>query len=81
MRTDKRDELKKFLEENGVDARIYYPLPLHLQPSLRSLGYKKGDFPVAEEAANSVLSLPFYPEMTEKEVDYVIEKVHTFFKF
>jgi len=79
IRTSKRDELKEFLARQGIGTGIYYPQPLHLQPSLKFLGYKKGDFPNAEKAAASVLSLPLFPEMTDKEVNYVIKKVKEFF--
>jgi len=79
IRFDKRDKLKEFLAKNGVGTGIYYPFPLHLQPSLQFLGYKKGDFPIAEQTAASVLSLPLYPQMTDKEVEYVIQKVKAFF--
>jgi len=79
IRFPQRNKLKEFLAKNGVGTGIYYPLPLHLQPSLKFLGYKKGDFPIAEKTANSVLSLPLFPEMTDKEVEYVIDKVKEFF--
>jgi dTDP-4-amino-4,6-dideoxygalactose transaminase len=79
IRFKKRDKLRNFLSEKGIGTGIYYPLPLHLQPSLKFLGYQKGSFPQAEQAAKSVLSLPFYPQMTDKEISYVIEKVKEFF--
>lgn len=79
IRCDKRDKLKEFLAKNGIGTGIYYPLPLHLQPSLKFLGYQKGAFPQAEQAAKSVLSLPFYPQMKDQEVEYVIQKVKEFF--
>ena len=58
---------------------VYYPLPLHLQPALKYLGYKKGDFPEAERAANEVLSLPIYPEITEKEQGKIVETIKNFY--
>lgn len=78
IRTEKRSGLREFLSKNGIETRIYYLFPLHLQPSLKFLGYKKSDFPAAERAARSVLSLPLYSEMTGKEINYVIKKVKDF---
>jgi len=74
-----RDELKKHLEDSGIGTRIYYPLPLHLQPCFKSLGYKPGDFKRAEEVCQKVLSLPIYPELKEDEISYVAEKIRKFF--
>jgi dTDP-4-amino-4,6-dideoxygalactose transaminase len=79
IRTSKREKLKEFLSKQGIGVGVYYPQPLHLQPSLRSLGYKKGDFPNSEKAATSVLSLPLFSEMADKEVNYVIRKIKDFF--
>lgn len=78
IRTEKREALRSYLSEKGIGTGIYYSLPLHLQPSLKFLGYKKGDFPLAERAVSLVLSLPLFPEMTEREVDYVIDSVKDF---
>lgn len=77
--TERRDELQAFLNENGVATMIYYPLPLHLQPVFESLGYKEGDFPKAEKAANEALSLPMFPELKEEQQQYVVEKIAEFF--
>jgi len=75
-----RDKLAKYLKEQGIPTMIYYPLPLHLQPAFKFLDYKKGDFPEAEKAAKEVLSLPIYPEIPQKEQDYIIKKIQEFFK-
>jgi len=75
----KRNELKKYLEETGIPTLIYYPLPLHLQPVLSYLGYKKGDFPAAEKAAKEVLSLPIYPELSASEQHSIIQKIKDFY--
>ena len=74
-----RDKLKEFLEGQGISTVIYYPLPLHLQPCFSFLGYKKGDFPVAEIASAEVLSLPIYPELETEEMAYVVDKIWAFF--
>jgi dTDP-4-amino-4,6-dideoxygalactose transaminase len=58
---------------------VYYPLPLHRQASLRDLGYKQGDFPVAERAAEEVLALPMFPELREDEIESVVEAVRRYF--
>ena len=79
IRTERRDELLKFLAEQGISCGIHYPVPVHLQEAYTSLGYKIGDFPKAEEAAERVLSLPMYPELTEEQINYVAEKIKDFF--
>jgi len=75
-----RDQLKQFLSAQGVPSMIYYPLPLHLQPALKYLGHKRGDFPEAERVAKEVLSLPIYPELSKKEQDFIIDKIKEFHK-
>jgi dTDP-4-amino-4,6-dideoxygalactose transaminase len=79
IRTDRRERLKEHLEKHDIGTAVHYPLPLHLQPAFSYLNYKKGDFPEAERAAEEVLSLPMYPELTDEQVGYVIEKVVLFF--
>jgi len=80
IRAKSRDKLKKYLEKEGIPTMIYYPLPLHLQPALKYLGYKKGDFVEAEKASKEVLSLPIYPELPVKGQDFVVEKIKEFYK-
>jgi dTDP-4-amino-4,6-dideoxygalactose transaminase len=80
LRTDRRDDLLKHLNDNGVGARVYYPVPMHLQPCFADLGYKKGDLPVAEKACEQVLALPIYTELTDEMLGYVVEKVAEFFE-
>jgi len=75
IRVKNRDSLARFLAENGIQTAVRYPLPMHLQPALEYLGYKKGDFPVAEEWAETNLSLPMYPELTQEQVEYVCSKI------
>jgi len=79
IRTNKRDPLREFLKEKGVDTAIHYPAPLHLQPAFRYLGYKEGDFPEAEKASREVLSLPIQQDLTDDEINYVIECIRNFF--
>jgi dTDP-4-amino-4,6-dideoxygalactose transaminase len=71
IRVQERDQLQSLLHEAGIQTGIHYPVPVHLQPWASSLGYRPGDFPEAEQAAASVLSLPLYPEMPEAHVDEV----------
>lgn len=80
IRTPRRDTLKRYLEDNGVMCGIHYPTPIHLQPCMKELGYKKGDFPVSERSAREVLSLPLYPELTMTEVDFVAGYIRRFFR-
>jgi len=80
QRTVVRDELQKFLGENGIATGLHYPIPLHLQPCFSHLGYKRGDFPVTEALAEQGLSLPMYPEMTDEQIEYVCGKIKEFFK-
>ena len=76
----KRDELNQYLNEQGIGTSIYYPTPLHLQKCFSYLGYKKGDFPVAERVSERILALPIYPELTIQEIDYVCEKIREFYR-
>jgi dTDP-4-amino-4,6-dideoxygalactose transaminase len=80
VRHPRRDELKKFLEEQGVGCAIHYPIPLHLQKAYAHLGHRAGDFPVAEKAARECLSLPIYPELTDAQIGRVVETIKGFFK-
>ncbi|MBI4572093.1 MAG: DegT/DnrJ/EryC1/StrS family aminotransferase, partial [candidate division NC10 bacterium] len=73
IRLPDREGVKRRMAELGVPTTVYYPLPIHLQPMYRELGYRAGDFPEAERAAGEVLSLPIYPELTDAQVDEVVE--------
>lgn len=79
VHTKQRDALQLFLKERGVGSLIHYPLPPHLQDAYADLDFEKGDFPIAEELAATELSLPIYPGITEKQVDYVAEQIRQFF--
>jgi len=79
VRAPRRDALREFLTNRQIGSEIYYPLPLHLQASLASLGYKRGDFPVSETAADEVIALPMYPELREDEQQIVVEAIAEFY--
>ena len=68
----------EYLQANGIDSRVFYPVPLHLQKCFKYLGYKVGDFPEAESAAKQIFTLPIYPEMTQEEKDYIIQTIGEF---
>ena len=80
VRVKDREKLQNFLKENEIATGLHYPIPLHLTQAYAFLGYKKGDFPVAEKLANEILSLPMYPELTEEQIEYVCEKIKAFYK-
>jgi len=79
IRTSKRDELKKFLNEAEIGVGIHYPYPLHLQPVLSYLGLGEGSFPESEQAAREVMSLPVFPELTAEQRSWVIARIREFF--
>jgi dTDP-4-amino-4,6-dideoxygalactose transaminase len=78
VRLQKRDALREHLKGRGISTGIHYPIPLHLQPAYRHLGYKEGDFPVAEECARQVLSLPMYPELSREQMEEVARAIKEF---
>ena len=79
VRVPQRDKLREHLSAKGIGHSVYYPLPLHLQPCFAYLGYKAGACPESEKAANEVLSLPVFPELTRAQLDEVIAAVRGFF--
>lgn len=78
IRCKRRNELEKYLNDSGIGTNKHYPIPMHLQECYRDLGYKKGDFPIAEAISDTELSLPMYYGLTDDEVRYVIEKINMF---
>ena len=78
IRTKRRDDLEKYLNKAGVCTNKHYPIPIHLQTCYKDLGYKKGDFPIAEEISATELSLPMFYGMTDEEIQYVIDIINAF---
>ena len=80
VKTNKRDELKTYLESKSIQCGIHYPIPIHLQPVYKQLfGYEEGDFPSSELVSKEVLSLPMYPDMEKTAVEQVSQSIHEFF--
>jgi dTDP-4-amino-4,6-dideoxygalactose transaminase len=80
VRVKDRNALLKFLNERGVEAKVHYPTPIHLQPAAAILGYKRGTFPQAEADGDSIITLPAHQHLTKEEIDFTIELVHEFYK-
>ena len=80
IRVPERDALRQFLSKEGVGTEIYYPVPLHLQECYSFLNHRRGDFPVSERAANETLALPVFPELTEDQQAYVMDRIRAFYK-
>jgi len=74
-----RDDLRRFLSDAGIGTEVYYPVPMHLQECFFDLNYKNGDFPAAEHAALHTLALPIYPELSDDQIEYVVEKIKAFY--
>jgi dTDP-4-amino-4,6-dideoxygalactose transaminase len=75
----RRDQLRKYLLAREIGVQVYYPVPLHRQECFVNLGYSEGDFPQAERAAQNVLALPIYPELTVEQICYVVEQLKSFY--
>jgi len=76
----RRDQLVEYLKEQGIATSVYYPKPLHLQKCFADLGYKVGDFPVAERVCNEIIALPMYPELRSDEIDYICDHIGRFYR-
>jgi dTDP-4-amino-4,6-dideoxygalactose transaminase len=80
IRTTKREQLQKYLQEHNIQTMIHYPLPPHLQEAYKGLNFKKGDFPIAEEIAETCLSLPIGPHLTYDDIEFVANNINSFFR-
>lgn len=80
VRVERRDELQKYLNELGISTMVYYPLPLHVQPVFKELGYQEGELPETEKAAKEALSLPMFPELKIEQQVYVVGKIAEFYE-
>jgi len=78
-RVQKREELQKYLQDNGIGTGLHYPVPVHLQKAYAGKGYKEGDFPITEKVSKEILSLPMFPELTEEQIKYVVETIRKFY--
>lgn len=79
IRAERRDELRKYLVNSGVDVKVHYPIPMHLQPAAKEFGYKAGAFPVCEETVKSVVSLPVHEFITREQQDRTVELIKRFY--
>jgi dTDP-4-amino-4,6-dideoxygalactose transaminase len=79
VRVQNREQLMKYLSDNGIQTGLHYPIPLHEQRAYAHMGYKPQDFPVASRQAKEILSLPMYPEIKDEMVYYVCEKIKEFY--
>ena len=78
IRCRRRNELEKFLNNKGIGTNKHYPIPMHLQECYKNLGFKEGDFPIAEEISSTELSITMYYGMTDEQIQYVINAINEF---
>lgn len=78
IRSRKRDDLMKYLNEKGIQTGLHYPMPLHFQKAFSHMNFKKGDFPAAEKGCDEILSIPMFPEMTDEQINYVCDMIKSF---
>lgn len=78
VQVENRGELRAFLDSHGIATGVHYPIPIHLQPAYQDLGYERGDFPITEQCADKILSLPMYPELTRESITYTVSSMHMF---
>ncbi len=79
VRAKRRDELMAYLQKNEIDARVHYPIPVHLQKAAEHLGYKTGDFPTAENDSRVSITFPAHQHLTDAEIEYMLQKIHEFY--
>lgn len=77
---EQRDKLLDYLQSNSIDAKVHYPVPMHLQPAANNLGYQKGDFPVAEKTAEMALSLPVHEHISKEDLSKMIDAIKGFYR-
>lgn len=80
VRARKRNQLLEFLNENGVEAKVHYPIPIHLQPAARTLSYSKGDFPVCEKDCRRIITLPCHQHLALEQAEYVVRCIRQFYE-
>ncbi|MDD4955788.1 MAG: DegT/DnrJ/EryC1/StrS family aminotransferase, partial [Candidatus Omnitrophica bacterium] len=80
IQAQNRDELIEYLTKKGIGTKIHYPIPIHLQPAAKDLGYRTGSLPVTEKQARHILSLPIYPELGKKELKYIVDCICNFYQ-
>jgi len=80
VQTEKRNQLQKYLSEIGISTAVHYPVPIHLQPASKNLGYRYGDFPIVEKQAKSILTLPVNQYLKSDEAKFISDKINNFFK-
>jgi dTDP-4-amino-4,6-dideoxygalactose transaminase len=78
IRTQKRDDLQKYLSENGISTGLHYPIPLHLQNAYKNLNVGNGNYPVTEKVSDEILSLPMFPDLTSEQIEYIANKIKEF---
>jgi dTDP-4-amino-4,6-dideoxygalactose transaminase len=78
IRSKRRDDLQKYLSENGINTGLHYPIPLHMQGAYQRMGLASGSYPITEKVASEILSLPMFPQLTEQQIQYVSEKIKGF---
>jgi len=78
IQTDKRDKLKKYLSKNGIGTAIHYPVPIHLQPAAKYLGYKKGSFPNTEKQSRQILTLPIHQNLKKSDLEKIVKLMNKF---
>ena len=79
IRTKRRDELMQYLKDKGIDCGVHYPIPLHLQPAYKNLGIKKGSYPISEQLAQEILSIPIYPELSAEQKEHIVDNIKQFY--
>jgi dTDP-4-amino-4,6-dideoxygalactose transaminase len=79
IQAERRDELQAFLKKQNIETKVHYPIPIHLQAAAQKLGYKAGDFPIAERQVEHILSLPIYPELTAEQLEWTAAQIQAFY--